>query len=386
MATRLRKAREARGWTVPRLIVEIEKVAAELDVPVSGRESLKAQISRWENGRARVGPSYRAVFREIFQLDNTELGFAGEPSDGTARLDLGPGRVTPELLAFLRHQLEDYARADNLLGPAVVLPEVLARMERMERQLVDVEVDLRGDLVELCGRYAEAAGWLYQDLGDLATAQFWSDRALDYAEETGDPNQRSYVLMRKSNIATDAQQPGRALSLAHAALREADRLTPRFRAVALRQQALASALAREETAVSRAVEDSLGFLADPVGEPDGELLAYCTPAYVLMEAGACWTQLDRARKATASLEEAMARWEGPYVRDRGLCLARLGLAYLTTRQVEEACAAAGHAAEIARTTGSVRIGRTLGQLSRRLAPYREMAVVSDLRGELREFA
>ena len=55
----------------------------------------------------------------------------------------------------------------------------------------------------------------------------------------------SYVLMRKSNIATDAGQPGHGLGLANAALKQHQQLTPRLRAVALRQRANAYAMFAE---------------------------------------------------------------------------------------------------------------------------------------------
>ena len=61
-------------------------------------------------------------------------------------------------------------------------------------------------------------GWLRQDTGDLERAQYCSDRALECATELGDTEQVTYVLMRKSNVATDEGQAARALGLAQAAL------------------------------------------------------------------------------------------------------------------------------------------------------------------------
>ena len=51
METRLQAARKARGWGQQRLITELERAARRRGVTLPGRDSLKAQVSRWENGR-----------------------------------------------------------------------------------------------------------------------------------------------------------------------------------------------------------------------------------------------------------------------------------------------------------------------------------------------
>ena len=68
-----------------------------------------------------------------------------------------------------------------------------------------------------------------------------SSMALDFAQETGDETLISYILMRRSNIATDAKRPELALKLADAALDKMPHLPPRSCAVALRQRAHAFA-------------------------------------------------------------------------------------------------------------------------------------------------
>jgi hypothetical protein len=42
---------------------------------------------------------------------------------------------------------------------------------------------------------------------------YWTDRSLEYATELDDRRVVSYVLMRKSNIATESGQPGHGLGL-----------------------------------------------------------------------------------------------------------------------------------------------------------------------------
>ncbi len=115
----------------------------------------------------------------------------------------------------------------------------------LEPLLVGAREPLRGEALRLASRFAEFAGWLAQHAGDLAGAQHWTDRALYFVEESADPAGRAYVLMRKSAIAADRLEHGRAVSLAVAARRDAPRLPPRARALALRQRAISQVQVRE---------------------------------------------------------------------------------------------------------------------------------------------
>jgi tetratricopeptide (TPR) repeat protein len=254
---------------------------------------------------------------------------------------------------------------------------------QLEQLLVRAPASLRREVLELCVRYAEFAGWLHQDAGFMLPAQSWSDRAHDYAEELGNPQLRSYVLMRKSNLATDSGRAARAISLANAALRDLEQLTPRLRAVALRQQALASALSCDETTCAAALDAAVVDASQvPVNDPT-DPFPYCTSSYVLMEAGSCWLQLHRPVKAVECLEAALDGWPETFRRDRGLAMARLARALLANRELDKSCAVALDAVGVARSTASSRTNKQLRLLAQGLAPYRQMPVVSEVQGELK---
>lgn len=61
-------------------------------------------------------------------------------------------------------------------------------------------------LLYVAARFAEFAGWVNQDAGDLREAMRWSNAALDYAQEAEDSHLTSYIQMRKSSIASDANR------------------------------------------------------------------------------------------------------------------------------------------------------------------------------------
>jgi len=73
----------------------------------------------------------------------------------------------------------------------------------------------------------------------------------------------------------------------------------------------------------------------PHDAPD-DLTAYCTPAYVDMEAASCWSKLARFDSAVAIYERSLQSWPETLRRDQGLCLARLTNAQAGGEDVEQA--------------------------------------------------
>ncbi len=238
--------------------------------------------------------------------------------------------------------------------------------------------------LQLCSRFAEFAGWLCQDAGDLSAAQHWTDRALDFVEEVGDAGARAYVLMRKSGIAADRREFGRAVSLAEAACRDLDRFPARLQALNLRQRAISLALAGERDEAERAIEQALDAVATAVDDGEDQF-AYCTPAYVAMESGVSAYRLGRHDLAASRLADANASWPDGFARDRGLCLARLALVEAARGNLEVACEVGREAIGVATVADSARTRAVLVSLNRRLAPYDRNALVSEARSELTNF-
>jgi hypothetical protein len=148
----------------------------------------------------------------------------------------------------------------------------------------------------------------------------------------------------------------------------------------LRQQAVASALAGESDACGRAIDaamtEAVQAAAGPTGAPD--LASYCTPAYIAMEAGACWTQLAEADKAITALRQGLDDCPAAQQRDRGLGLARLASAHAVAGDPEQACIVAHQAVAVSVRTASARTITELRSLRGRLAPWRRMSPVADL--------
>jgi tetratricopeptide (TPR) repeat protein len=151
---------------------------------------------------------------------------------------------------------------------------------------------VRRDLLTLAFRYNELAGWLYQDAGNPESAMRYTDRSMEYALELGEPRETVYALMRKADIAGDLEKPDRVIGLTEAALRDQPRVLPRLKALIFRLRGRAYASLGNASECARALDAAQTEVLRPYDAPD-DLTAYCTPAYIGMEAASCWSKLGR---------------------------------------------------------------------------------------------
>jgi tetratricopeptide (TPR) repeat protein len=347
--TALKAARQGRRWPQARVLLELDRAAKRQGIALPSATSMKTQLSRWENDRRVPDELYRQLFREIYGMTDEQLGFVA------SQLEVVPAGPVP--LALLGHfgvMLDQYAAADHLVGHGpflVIAQEHATYLDRVARQAAG---PTRAELLKLSARSAEFAGWLHQDAGDFMAATAWTDRAMECAVELADAQAMSYVLHRKSNIATDAGEAGRAIGLAEASLRQRDELTPRLRAVALRQQANALAMVGDREQCARSLGEAQAEAHAGAAATGEDVASYCTPAYVDMETGNCWLKLGEAAKAVPILERGLAEWPEGQDRDRGLCLSRLAAAHAHAGDLDAAAAAGLQALEVVRSASSAR--------------------------------
>ena len=394
-AAALKAARKRMGWSQGRMAAALEQAAGRLgqakDLPPGGRQTLIQYISYFENGKRAVPDRLQPIFREALRSTAEELSFdnsvsiaAGTNLPGLPAAHLASAGAA--VITSLRLILEANVQADARIGPAYLIPAVQGQLPVIDQVCRMTRGSDHEQALRLGSQFAEFCGWLYQDSGDYETAMYWTDRALEYAVELDDRRVISYVLMRKSNIATDAGQPGHGLGLANAALKQDQQLTPRLRAVALRQRANAHALLAETADFAQDTENAFGQATDGVAQEEQDHAPYCTPSFVEMEAGACWLKLGAAGDAIPVFEDSRARWTATeQVRDHALCLARLATAYARTGEPEPACTIAGELISTANGLGSARVATQVTDLRTSLAPWRKNSDVTDLLHRLESF-
>jgi tetratricopeptide (TPR) repeat protein len=305
-----------------------------------------------------------------------------------ARLGLtaAPGveedRPEGDVVARLRARHDQYQRADKLLGPHLLLMAMPGHLAFIEEHLRNARGTNRTELLTIGARYAEFAGWLYQDAGDARAATFWSDRAVEWAQQAGNGVLVAYVLMRKSNQASDERDAGRIIGLAEAAQREPDPITGRVRALALRQEAHGYALDGDEVTCNRKLDEALNMvqLSERNGDPGPG--SYCTDVYLELNRATCWLELGKSKRAVDLFERELVRLPAIENRDHGVYLARLAAAYADDGSPEQAATRGREALAIFRGTGSQRIAAELGRLRPRLERWRGLPVVSRLYRDL----
>lgn len=334
----------------------------------------QSQLSRIESGRNRVDALDKLMhYARSLKMPADLLWFelpgeeeAPRRSGDVFALPDGPlvaatsVRTESALADSLLGTLDLYANMDNLAGPQSLVNIAPQQLRFVEDLISKARGKDREQLLHVGARYAEFAGWIYQDTGALNSAMQMSSIALDFAQEAGDETLISYILMRRSNIATDARRPELALKLADAALDKASYLPPRYCAVALRQRAHACAQFDQPDDCASTIELAFKFAGRSV-DSEHDLAQYCTPEYVEMEAAHCWIELGEADKAIGTLQHSLAEWKPEFRRDLGLCLARLAVAHASSDQIENALIVADRSLEIVRDTKSF---RTLDQLAR----------------------
>jgi len=97
-----------------------------------GRESLKAQVSRWENGHVVPDAQYRRLLREVYGLNDADLGLVEEiavlpaltaPNELQDRLAASTA-VDAELVSLLQAQTDTVRQLDRRLGAPVLLEQM----------------------------------------------------------------------------------------------------------------------------------------------------------------------------------------------------------------------------------------------------------------------
>jgi hypothetical protein len=314
---------------------------------------------------------------------SAELAVFGQADIRPVLSTLSTSTAVPVLLA-LRSIHQGYVEADRLMGSIGITGPIQLHMPVVERACEVTRGADRAEMLRFACRFMEFGGWLFQDAGDLVCAMHWTDRALDYALELGDERVVAYTLMRKAMIATESGNPALGLGIADSAFKYKDALTPRLKAVILRQRSFSNAALGEVLASAK--DSDQAFIEATAGERQGEedRAPYCTPAYVEMEAGASWALLGHARTALPILEKSRSEWvDHSQGRDYALCVARLAAAYAAAGEVEQACAAAEEAMSVARGLGSRRVAGQIEIAYRTLGRWRQDPAVASLRGRLK---
>jgi hypothetical protein len=202
--------------------------------------------------------------------------------------------------------------------------------------------------------------------------------------ELGDQRITAYTLMRKAMIATESGNPAQGVGIANSALEYQDALTPRLRAVILRQRSYSHAVLGEVIASAKDSDEAVVEAIAGLQQGEEDRAPYCTPTYAAMEAGASWLLLGHPRTAIPILEKGRSEWlDNSQMRDYALCVSRLAAAYAAAGEPEQACATAEEVMVLVQGLGSRRVAGQVDLIYRRLGRWRQDPAVASLRGSLK---
>lgn len=283
----------------------------------------------------------------------------------------------------LKTVLAAHLSIEALTGPQLVIPAVLGHLPLIEELCKTSRGSDRTEILRFASKFVEFCGWLYQDSGDFYCAMKVTDKALEYAIELNDARVTSYILMRKSNIASDNDEPGQALGLANAALVNQEQLTPRLSAIALRQLANSYAMLGELGEFLASSDSAMNSALEGTEQQEPDRAPYCSPAYIAMETAGAWLSLGEPLRALDIISDERAPWTSPeQARDHVLRLARTSMAHAMAGNRDCTVQATEELLAVVPSITSARIAKVLQQLKNELGRWQTQADVADLQARL----
>jgi transcriptional regulator with XRE-family HTH domain len=287
-----------------------------------------------------------------------------------------------EIVDYFRRQLDSCAVNDGRLGPRQSLPIVLGLIAAIEKMATEAKPATRRDLLRVGAYASEFAGWLYRDVCIPGLANYWRDRAIEWAQVTGDATMQGYVLLKKSQAVWDERDALRMFTLAEASQEGPWRLPARVRAEAAQQQARGHAMLDGNLALMESkLSEARSLLAQDRASSDKQttdVAAHYDEALFGIQVAICYCE---ARQPERSLE-LYARWLSIDTfsrRDYAYFLALKGEAHAVAEEPENAAMAGLEALSIARTTESVRTVQEVTRLAVHLGKWRGAESVHALR-------
>ena len=334
-------------------------------------------ISNLRTGSKRASPQCAAELDEILGAGGELIAAAGLGArDADPGLMAGPHRQTVPLLMVsaddvrpvehLRRFRDLISDHDSLFGPHALMPvvrEQLALIQQLRQGRTGAD---SRDLLVVQAQYAETLAWQHQDCAEFRSAQYWLDRALEWAHMAGDMQWAAFVLARKSQLAGDMHDPAASVDLAEAAARLASGGGTRLRAASAAYEAHGHALAGNAEACEQALDEAAEIAERPDDDPSAPWTAWLTPAYVEVARARCLGVLGEHETAAGLFGQAIDGIPASLRRERGVHLARQAVARACAGDVRGAAGAGVRAARIADLTGSGRIVTELRRLDRTL--------------------
>lgn len=282
------------------------------------------------------------------------------------------------LISYFRRQLSECADNDGTRGPKRSIPVALGLIAAIEQLAGDAKPTVRRELLTVGAQIAEFAGWLYRDIAMPELANYWRDRAVEWAQAASDLPMQGYVLLKKSQAAWDERDALRMLTLAQATQEGPWRLPARVRAEAAQQEARGHAMLTGNLSLAEPKLDQARALLAEDTPGNGPMAAHYDDALFSLQVAICHCEASQPDQAL-ELYETWLSADTFSRRDYGYFLSLKSAAYASAEAPDEASGAALQALALARETNSARTHQEVLRVVGELQPWRDRAQVRELR-------
>lgn len=377
---------------------------------LSGQAVTRNEISRWESEKRLPTPFWQQHIAVSFGVEKKRISRAVSAARAKRRKERVGGvqrrefigamaamaiplartdqltarRIGRSDVAELHRRTARLRRLDNIMGGTETFPVYRAEADFTQRLIRDSShtEDIERELLALLAEQQQQAGWAAFDHGQHVLAEQLYEDSRQNAEDARALDLAGNALAYAAYQQTAKQQSGTALAADsyEVARRVA---TPKVSALLLERKAWAHATAGEAAEADRALNLAREALNSPPTRPEPDWVFWVDAAEIDIMAGRCWTELRRPLRAVPVLERVLADFDDTHARDKSLYLTWLATSYLQAREVEQAAATLGHAADLAAGVTSVRPARRIGTVARSLTRHRSTPAVADLLARLK---
>ncbi|MFJ2780543.1 MULTISPECIES: helix-turn-helix domain-containing protein [unclassified Kitasatospora] len=253
----------------------------------------------------------------------------GERADRVSDGELPPG-------ALHQDQLHRMKQLGQSLAPSAMLPVLRSQASTVIALASRTTGPSRAGLLVTASRFAEYIGWVAQEDGDEAGALNATAEAVELARAGGDEHLADYVLVRRALVSYYNGNAARTIALAQQAQHSG--APPRIRGLAAQREAQGHALAGDERACGRALDQARDLLAVEGSTQDNLVLGTTQLVDpVSMVTGWCLYDLGRPRQAADVLERECRRIAPHALNTRTRYGLRHALVLAASGEVENSC-------------------------------------------------
>ncbi|UVS81219.1 helix-turn-helix transcriptional regulator [Actinokineospora sp. UTMC 2448] len=395
----LRVLRERKGYSLTRLAREANYNKGYLSKIENGERPLGADKARHLDRILETdGVLVRAVTPrppEPEPLPDTDDGpwslvleptgrvrYAPAGHDGAGATTFAPNSyvVDDDTLALFEAQFEHLRMVGHRASPAFVLPDLVTNFTKLRALL---RVEAAPELIRLAYRFAEYAGWMFQEAGKTDMAHGWTTKAVGMAARVGDAGLAGYALVRASEIALYDGDGYTMVDLARRAAAAPD-ATAAVRSLAAQREAQGHALVGDLTACLSALDAAERWEEEAAAESGPHFGTTSLPNPIAIARGWSMHSLARNDESAELLTAELARIPTGSVRSRVRFGVRLALTNAERGDIEGACTQVAAMLRDLKRTDSATVRVDLRSLVGVLAKHNTNPMVRDLRPELGE--